>query len=539
VRPPVIVAYFTKKSNATNMKNWIYLLLLPLVVFSCRKDVEEITVTDTNYQPPVVEVSGSILGLVLDERGEPLPDAMVRLGSEVSITNAGGIYRFDNTTLNASGTYVTVSKAGYFHGSKRFYPQNNTTTTVDIQLLPLRTIGTISGETGGSISFEGASIELPAAGVVDAQNRIYTGSIQVAAHWLNPTADNLDRIMPGNLEGIAADGRQVGMATYGMLAVELLSEGGEELQVAPGQQANLTFPVPTELRGLAPATIPLWHFDEALGLWVEEGQATLQGEAYVGAVSHFSFWNCDVPYPLIRLSGRLVNLNGAPAGGKTISIFAEGIGRTGYGVTAANGTFTGLVPANAPLVLSVTNACPDFVIAELGPFSEDTDVGDIYIGDESQMHITGYIVDCEGNGIEGALVRLSWADGYAAMLTYDQGFFHFDGYICEATEITVEAYDAGTLNQIEPVTLPFDPAVRILEFGEIAACDNPLSEFLQNEVNGQSALFLDPTLGTFPVDSLFTDTIYSIAAESPGPDSASWYSIYLTVPQAGVGNLQR
>jgi hypothetical protein len=35
----------------------------------------------------------------------------------------------------------------------------------------------------------------------------------------------------------------------------------------------------------------LWSFDEAKGLWKEEGQAIKTGSNYVGDVSHFSFWN--------------------------------------------------------------------------------------------------------------------------------------------------------------------------------------------------------------------------------------------------------
>ena len=72
--------------------------------------------------------------------------------------------------------------------------------------------------------------------------------------------------------------------------------------------ADIVMPVPSEILNSAPATIPLWHFDEDLGSWVEEGQATLVNGEYVGQVSHFSFWNYDVPSNFIHLSGSIFNI---------------------------------------------------------------------------------------------------------------------------------------------------------------------------------------------------------------------------------------
>ena len=92
-----------------------------------------------------------------------------------------------------------------------------------------------------------------------------------------------------------------------MMAVELQGASGESLNIAEGSTATLTFPIPQEILGNAPAEIPLWSFNENLGLWVEESVASLQGSNYVGEVSHFSFWNCDAPFELVELSFQLVD----------------------------------------------------------------------------------------------------------------------------------------------------------------------------------------------------------------------------------------
>lgn len=116
--------------------------------------------------------------------------------------------------------------------------------------------------------------------------------------------------MPGDLRGISTDGSLKTLTTYGMAAVELTGALGELLQIAPGQKASLTMPIPVAILSNAPATIPLWSFDEAKGLWKEEGQAIKTGSNYVGDVSHFSFWNCDVPNNYVQFNCTVKNSDG-------------------------------------------------------------------------------------------------------------------------------------------------------------------------------------------------------------------------------------
>jgi hypothetical protein len=47
-------------------------------------------------------------------------------------------------------------------------------------------------------------------------------------------------------------------------------------------------------------------------VFLKEGSATKTGSNYVGKVSHFSFWNCDAPFPVVEFEASFVDQAGAP-----------------------------------------------------------------------------------------------------------------------------------------------------------------------------------------------------------------------------------
>jgi hypothetical protein len=133
-----------------------------------------------------------------------------------------------------------------------------------------------------------------------------------------------------------------------MLAVELSGSNGEKLQLASGKSATLTFPITAVQQADAPMTIPLWYFDQATGMWKEEGNAKRRGNTYVGVVTHFSFWNVDVPYPLIEFSATFTDQRKQPLSGLKVIIKGkiDTCGITGSGFTDASGMVKGKIPAN-------------------------------------------------------------------------------------------------------------------------------------------------------------------------------------------------
>jgi hypothetical protein len=143
----------------------------------------------------------------------------------------------------------------------------------------------------------GIRVAIPANGLVDANGLPPTGKVDIQLSTVDlATPDQ----MPGDYTVIDGAGQAKAAQSWGAGTVEIFA-GATRYNLRPGVKAQLVIPVdPTQLRagGPFPPDIPLLHFDEARGVWREEGKAILQNlagvPAYVGEVTHFSAYNMDL-----------------------------------------------------------------------------------------------------------------------------------------------------------------------------------------------------------------------------------------------------
>jgi hypothetical protein len=141
---------------------------------------------------------------------------------------------------------------------------------------------------GGSLS-----IGFQPASFVTASGTAYTGSVSVEVFQYDLTTPNP---IPGDF-GAVFQGKQVRMGTFGAFQLLPRDAQGQPLAMAAGKRASVSLPIQPNQRATAPATIPLFHYDENKGQWIEDGTLTRSGDAYVGEVTHFSVFNADTVFP--------------------------------------------------------------------------------------------------------------------------------------------------------------------------------------------------------------------------------------------------
>ena len=499
-----------------------FLLFFALLAnYQCQKNPQEIP---DPIDPLAEKVTASVKGRVTDENSKPVNSASVMAGNTTTTTDINGFFELNNIQLAKNAGFVLVEKTGYLKGCRTIFTNSAIVNNVEIQLIPKTIRGNFTATAGGNIVIQsGTTVSFPAAGIVNASTKAaYTGTVNVIGAWLDPTDPKLSLIMPGNLVGLTTNNEQRVLQTFGMIAVELEGSGGEKLNLASGKTATITMAIPASLQSTAPSTIPLWFFDETKGLWKEEGTATRQSNSYVGTVTHFSFWNCDVPNNFVNLKLTLKDQSGNPAIGYRVELKNTTNNSTAYGVTDAAGSVSGAVPPSVSIEMKVYNKCNNLVHSQtIGPFSSNTDLGVINITTPAPASITvsGTAVNCASSPVTNGYTDVI-LDGAIYRTAITNGNFSITIERCSNATSTAQviATDVQNVQQSNPSTL--NVSAGNYSTGSIAAC-------------GVSALqYINFTIGTTihnftsPVDSFRVyrqDTTTNIQAfPKTFTDSASW-----------------
>jgi hypothetical protein len=138
----------------------------------------------------------------------------------------------------------------------------------------------------------GIRVKIPANSLVDSTGSAPTGPVRVTLSTVDLRSPEQ---MPGDytVRGVPENGV---MQSWGAGTVDITDAVGRRYNLRPGSAATVTIPVdPSQLAGgPLPATIPILHYDERAGVWIEDGKATLAGTEYVAEVKHFSSINTDL-----------------------------------------------------------------------------------------------------------------------------------------------------------------------------------------------------------------------------------------------------
>jgi len=497
--------------------------LLPLALFigvffvACHED-------DPFQTSKMVDVA--FTGRIIAENGEPIAGAFVEAGDESAISDQNGVFRLKSNRMAADHAIVSVHKSGYFDLSRAYIVQDKAVQTVSIQLLTKTLSGSVSATAGGLVNVQGgAKLDFPAGAITDENGQAYSGTVNVFARYLDPSKPEIAINMPGNLTAINAAGELRSLASFGMIGVELASPGGQKLKIASGQQVEIRIPIDPGIVAAAPAEIPLWHYEASIAYWKEEGLAQKVGNEYVGKVSHFSWWNYDATYPSILASGKVYfNDLQHPAADVQVWIGPEnqGIGwGCGHGATDIDGSYSGAIPADMPLKITILTWDPGcgmatLYTANIGPFSSDVIIPDIIISNVTVqgLELSGRLLDCNGNAVVNGYAKITLA-GLNPIVAYTNANGEFQQLYttCGAIPQTGEAIGYDMDNLTESTVQNFAINSGTVNLGDLTVC-TALSEYIQYTLDGELTTLTGPS-GWCLQDS-FPNTGYltSIGAQS-------------------------
>lgn len=451
---------------------------LLFVGMACNKSSSSSTTTSTNNIPPDQIVTASLQGRVVDQNGLPVQGAAVTSGSASTTTDVNGIFSFTSISMSSRFGYVKVAVPGYYTGSRSIITNPGASNFVSIQLVPLVATSTFAAVSGGSVGIaSGDTATFTANEIVTAStNGSYTGTVNVFANYLNPTDPNLYKYMPGDLRGIGSNGLETALESYGIVAVELQDGAGDQLQLASGHTATLTFSIPDTLQSSAPATIPLWYFNDTTGRWIQQGTAIRMGNSYVGQVSHFTYWSVDLPVTTVNFNARLLDQYGNPLPFAHV-YFTSLQSQSGFNsissYTDSSGYTQGLLPKGESLVMYVVTPCGNPLAgANVGPALQDQNLGNISINVvNATLTLSGNVVNCSSGPVDSGYVNTT-IDGLTYRAVVHNGTFNLPIVRCfdEPTQVTLIAYDLIGMTSGSASTITAGSTAGSLSAGNLSAC---------------------------------------------------------------------
>lgn len=432
-------------------------------------------------------VSRDFIGQIIDENENPISNATVNIGSASAQTDINGVFIIKNASVKSNFAYVTATKTGYLKGSRTLIPTTGPN-NVKIMLLSATVVGTVNSGSNGNVTLPNGTKVAFDGNFKKPDGAAYSGSVSVIMHHLDPSDENVEAKMPGSLLASDANGQAKVLETFGMVNVELMGTGGEKLQLSGA--ASIEMPITAGQATSSPSIIPLWHFDEEAGYWVEEGSATKVGNKYVGTVSHFSWWNCDAQFPTVNLCLTVVNPNNQPIANVQVELAPNNQTFPRTGTSNSNGEICGLIPANQVITMNIKDNCGNTVsTSQIGPFSANTVLPNIVLtaGMVQQTTVVGTLAQCNNANVTDGYVILRYAN--QSLVTYvTNGSFDFNTLVCSSNaSFTLEGYDYTNLQTSGEISYTFSTPVT--NIGNLLTC-TAVTEYITYQIDNEPVKYL-------------------------------------------------
>ncbi|MFM2213055.1 MAG: hypothetical protein RL427_318 [Bacteroidota bacterium] len=447
------------------------------------------------------KITRDFVGQIVDGANQPIQNVTVAIGTTTTQTDANGVFIINGASVRARFAYITAKKVGYIDGSRTMVPTDgkNHVKIMMLENAPQQTIQSgvaseVSIYSGTKVAFDGA--------FKDETGADYTGAVAVALFHLTPSEPSLEYLMPGMLFAQTAENKQASLSTFGMLNVELRGADGQKLNLADGHTAEITMRIDDDQLATAPESIPLWHFDVTTGYWKEDGLATKVGNYYVGTVSHFSWWNCDMPNSSILLTFTFVNSDGQPLSNLGINM----INASGYhasGSTDNNGQLSGILPANQAFTVNVYSpfySCDSGIIytTTVGPYTADTIIPNIVVPSSVNVEsttVTGTLLKCDNTNVTNGYVLLTSNAGVNAIATVTNGSFSFNELYCSSnTQFSLIGFDYDAFQSTGIINYNFTAPTTAV--GILTAC-TAVNEFISYQIDSNPQVIMLTNINAF------------------------------------------
>jgi len=267
---------------------------------------------------PDTAATVQVQGVVTEPDGTPAAGVAVTLGDEIlATTDALGRFAVD---LASDARHVLQFDSADYASQVRVVelPASGGRVNIDVTMLKNMFVTTVNpassftvvGPFGATVTnFPPFSPEPPfsSSSFVDSNGDAFDGPVELSITVVDVQDPAQLQAFPGAFSGLPDDGSGAApLVSQGTVEYSFRDPDGNLLQLSEDASALIQIPLFTdEMPDGTPIEvldqIPLWSLNESTGVWEQDGMGTVHasqlsptGLVLERAVTHFSWWNCDV-----------------------------------------------------------------------------------------------------------------------------------------------------------------------------------------------------------------------------------------------------
>ena len=181
------------------LKSLLLLCIIVIAFNNCKKENNETTETNiSGGSGSGTTVRTTLCGVVTDENGQPVSNALIRVNTATATSNNMGIFTMVQMDVPARRCIINFSKPGFLDATQAVIPSKNNVTYIRVSMFSDAVTHTLDASVGGTISLaSGTSILFPPNAFVKANGVLYSGMVSIVMHQLATDNPRFRTLVPG------------------------------------------------------------------------------------------------------------------------------------------------------------------------------------------------------------------------------------------------------------------------------------------------------------------------------------------------------
>lgn len=363
-------------------------------------------------------VTKDFIGFVQLRRDESkVSDAQVRIGNKTVTTDRNGIYIIKDAEVFENFALAEVTEQGYNNRFRSIIPKESGYNTLRIPLNNYSFFNLADLVQNDSIRINHNFSKLRMKANFTSENgSAFNGEGIFIFNYVSPLGISPYFASNGIRLGQSQQNRRKYVRSYGFVELDFLSTPNYDpinIDLDANNPAFVEIDIREEDLSDAPDEISIWHFDENVGYWKEQGTATKINNTYVAAIPKKGKWNFAVAngYAEACINLQPQNIDSKKpyrlyitSSDSFFRVFYDGV------VHANDGSVCIPLPKNESInayVYAADLSCQEqgLHIEPIGTLSDNTNFT-ISFTDEAvnKVRVTGTITDCSGQPLRNGYV---------------------------------------------------------------------------------------------------------------------------------------